>query len=333
MGFCQCLRHFRCFRSNKPATLLLIMILFGALPSGASAFDILLGTDDTGTFSHFVGRTLCRVINSHGTELNCRTVPAPGDVDNLTNLRGGSLDLALADARMLLDAINRKGRFEFLDITYDNLRALLPMYDIPITLVVREDAGIDTLDDLSGKRLNAGAPLSPQHAVFERIMSVKNWSRQNFSLLAELSASQSQDTMAFCHGTTQAMLHIGVHPDPSLQQLFKLCGARLTDMNDSDIDQLVQANAAFSKLSLAPGTYTSHTQRVTTFGTRAVLVVSQDLDAQTAVTVMDAMYRQRQRLQKAHPSLTLFPIDTAWTEAAGITLHPGVTQFLAEQGM
>ena len=74
--------------------------------------------------------------------MNCETVPASDDVHNLTNLQGGSLDIGLIDSRMLHDAVNKTGEFEFLDISYDNLRALVPLYDIPITLVVRSDAKI-----------------------------------------------------------------------------------------------------------------------------------------------------------------------------------------------
>ena len=50
-------------------------------------------------------------------------------------------------------------------------------------------------------------------------------------------------------------------------------------------------------------------------------------------TGYDLNTRQRDRLQKAHPSLNLFPADTAWTKAAGIPLHPGADQFFAEHGM
>ncbi|MCP3893577.1 MAG: hypothetical protein GY706_02975, partial [Bacteroides sp.] len=73
--------------------------------------------------------------------MNCKTVPAPDDVDapddvhNLTNLRGGSLDIGLIDSRMLHDAINKPGDFEFLDISYENLRVLVPLYYTPVTLV------------------------------------------------------------------------------------------------------------------------------------------------------------------------------------------------------
>ena len=129
-----------CFIRFFNRTLIMFTIfVVGLLPYSANAFDILLGTQETGTFSHFAGRIICRVINSHSGDLNCKTVPAPDDVDNLTNLRGGSLDIGLVDSRMLNDAINKTGNFEFLDIRYENLRVLAPLYYTPITLVVRSD--------------------------------------------------------------------------------------------------------------------------------------------------------------------------------------------------
>ena len=329
-----------CFIRFFNRTLIISAILtVGLFPFCANAFDILLGTGETGTFSHFTGRMLCRVINSYSDDINCKTAPAPDDVDapddvhNLTNLRGGFLDIGLIDSRMLHDAINKTGDFEFLDISYDNLRVLVPLYYTPVTLVVRSDAGITSLDNLKGKRINAGAWLSNEHLAMDKIMKAKNWSNKDFSLVQELSASQSQDTMAFCHGTIQAMLHIGVHPNSSLQQLFRLCKARLVNMDDNDIEKLVNDHPAFSKINIASDTYPSHPQSVTTFGTMGVLVASQDFDEQTVYKIIDAIYSNRKRLKSGHPALSLFDVDTARKNYAGIQPHPGAAKYFSEHGM
>jgi len=299
-------------------------------PFSTQAMDILLGTGETGSFSHFSGRMLCRMINSQTSDVNCQTVPTPGDLHNLTNLRGGSLDIALVDSRMLLDAVNKTGYFEFLDISYENLRVLAPMYDIPITLVARKDAGITALGDLKGKRINAGAPRSLQHLATDTVMKAKNWSKNDFSLVGELPPSQSQDTMAFCHGTMQAMVHIGVHPDSSLQQLFKLCQAELVNMDDADIENMVNDHPEFFKIDIAAGTYPSHPEAVTTFGTRAILVASEDLDEETVYEIIDAIDSNQKRLSSAHPALSLFSIDTAQKSATGLQLHPGAAKYFSE---
>ncbi len=323
-----------CFIRFFNRTLIISAFLsVGLFPFSANAFDILLGTGETGTFSHFTGRMLCRVINSTLDDMNCKTVSAPDHVDNLTNLQGGSLDMGLIDSRLLHDAIHKTGNFEFLDISYENLRVLVPLYYTPVSLVVRIDAEITSLDDLKGKRINAGAPLSMAHLAMDTIMKTKNWSNKEFSLVQELSASQSQDTMAFCHGTLQAMLHIGVHPDSSLQQLFKLCEARLVNMDDKDIEKLVNDHPAFSKINVAADTYESHPQSITTFGTSGMLVASEDLDDQTVYKIMDAIYSNQKRLKSAHPALSLFAEDAARKNDAGAQPHPGAAKYFSEHEM
>ncbi len=322
--------HTPLFFKRVPVICLILIVGACLFPFSANAFDILLGTGAPGTFSHFTGRILCRVINSHTSDMNCQIVPTSDDVYNLTNLRGGSLDIGLVDSRMLLEAVNKTGHFEFLDISYENLRALAPLYDIPITLVVRDDAGIASLTDLKGKRINAGAPQSLQYLAAETIMKAKNWSKKDFSLVEELPASHSQDTMAFCHGIMQAMLHIGVHPDSSLQQLFKLCKVNMVNMDDSDIEKLVNDHPAFWKIDIAANTYPSRPEEVTTFGTRAMLVASEDLDEETVYKIIDAIDSNQKRLSSAHPALSLYSVDTAQKSAAGIQLHPGAAKYFSE---
>ena len=323
-----------CFtRLSKRTSFIAAFIIIGLLPISADALDILLGTGEAGTFSHFTGRTICRIINSHTDNMSCKTVPAPDAVHNLTNLRGGALDIGLIDSRMLHDAMNQTGYFKFLDISYDNLRTLVPLYDVPVTLVVRRDANINSLMDLKGKRINAGAPLSLENLTVDTIMKAKNWSKADFTLVQELPASQSQDSMAFCYGTVQAMVHIGVHPDPSLQQLLERCKAGLTDMNDSDTNKLINDHPAFAKINLAASLYPSHPKAVTTFGTQMTLVAPEDLDEQTVYEIIEAIHKNQKRLQSAHPALSTFNLQSAEKDDSKIRPHPGAEKYFSDHGL
>jgi len=317
-------------RFLKFACIISVFISVGLFSLSANAFDILLGVGESGTFSHFAGRTISRIINKNVDDINCKIVPAVGDVHNLTNLRGGSLDIALVDSRMLYDALNKKGRFEFLDITYENLRTLIPMYQIPFTLVVRGDSAIAALDDLLGKRINSGAPLSQQHLAFDTVMQVKNWRKVDFKLFEELPASHSQDTMAFCHGAIQAMISVGVHPDSSLNHLLKLCKAQLVNMDDKDIQKLINDHPAFSTITIPAGVYPSQSKEVATFGTTALLVASEDLDEQVVYKIMNALYKSSKRLKTAHPALTMMSSDAVLKYNAGVKLHPGAVKYFEE---
>ncbi len=262
-------------------------------PVSVHAFDILLGTEAPGSFSYFTGRMICRMINTQGENIHCQQVSAPDGVHNLTNLQGGSLDLSLIDSRVLFDALNKTGNFKFMDISYDNLRAVAPLYEIPITLIVRNDAGIDSLQDLKGKRINAGNPQSLQYLSVEAILQAKKWSRKDFSLVGALPPIKSQDTKAFCYGTMQAMVYVGQHPDFSLRRLLKTCNGELMDMADSDIDKMIEEHPEFWKIELAGGIYPSHPEKITTFGTRAMLVASSDLDQETVYKIIEIVDKNK----------------------------------------
>ena len=317
----------RVFRRTPVVSVFLIVAL---LPFSGFAFDVYLGTHETGTFSYFAGRTICRIINQHAGEINCRPVGADDDTHNLTNLDSGSLDIGLIDSRMLHDAINKAGYFEFLDIKYDNLRTLLPLYDVPVTLVVRNDSKITSLGELKGKRINIGAPLSSERLAIETILKAKNWSRKDFSLADELSDSQSQDTMAFCHGRVQAMVYLGVHPAPTIEHLIRLCRASPVNMDDGDIQKMIKGHPAYLNVEIAPNTYATQTQGVATFGTTMVLVASADFDEETVYAITEAIEGNRKRLQSAHPALFSSATEIDQNKIVGLQLHPGAVKYFSE---
>ena len=322
-------RHHFTVRLMIQVTTICAFFITALTPISASALDILLGTGPEGTFSHFTGRTICRIISRQANDISCKTVPGADAIDNLTNLQGGSLDISLVDSLVLTDAINKTGYFKFLDIRYDNLRELLPLYDRPVTLVARGDADIASLDNLKGKRINAGTPRSEERLATDMILTAKNWTKDDFSLFGELSPSQSQDTMAFCYGEIQALIHIGVHPDPSVQQLLELCNAALVAMDDSDIAKLVDSQPALSQIDIPAGIYPSLQKPVATFGTTVSLIASGSLDEETAYKIMEALDKNQQNLRSTHSALNAFAVRPAPDRPTGIHVHPGAATYLS----
>ena len=318
------------FRKSGALRILSVFFVLCAVPAPALSFEILMGTGEKGSFSYFAGRTICRVIEGGADGIDCKVRPAAdGDVHNLTNLRSGSLDLCLVDSRMLQDAVDKKGEFRFLDIVYDNISLLMPVYEIPMTLVARDDAGVESLEDLKGKRINAGAPLSETRRATETVMAAKGWVRDVFGLVQELPTSQMQDTMAFCHGSVQAMVHVGVHPDSSLAKLLKLCEAKLVSVYDRDIRGWIDGHPAFCETTVDKGAYPSVSGQFETLATRGVLVASDSLDDDTATDILEAIYGGLDRLKRSHPSLSP-PAKGPTAIYSGIPAHPGAARFFSQ---
>lgn len=310
---------------------LLFLVAMFAFPSPGYSYEIFLGSGAPGSFSYFSGRVLCRLINNQRQGIQCRQVAADDELHNLTNLLEGSLDISLVGSRALFDAVNKTGRYEFLDIDYANLRALGPLYDVPATLIVRQDAQITDLNNLKGKRINAGIPQSPQYLAVRSIMQAKKWSKKDFSLFGDLPPSQAHDdTKAFCYGTMQAMVYVGIHPDFSLRQLLQQCDGRLLSLDDPDIAAMVAVDPALWMVTLAGGTYPSQPEPVVTFGTRTVLVTAAELDGEIAAKIIRLLDENKDCLAAAHPALALFSDADARKQPLGIAAHPSAIRYFSQ---
>ena len=296
-------------------------------PGSANAFEVLLGTGENGSFSHFTGRMLCRTINRQLDNVTCKVQASDDEIDSLTNLQNGSLDLAIINSNVLDGAVNKTGTFKFLDINYENLAILSPLYDRPIGIIVRSNAGIATLDDLKGKRINGGAPGSIERRAMDLVMQAKGWTVNDFARFEELPTSHSQDTMAFCQGNVQAMITIGVHPSLSTQRLVEDCKAVFLDIDDSDIDKLVDSRPPCWKTLISASSYSKQAH---TFGTRAMLVSSNSIDEEIGYAITQALYENRVRLQNSHPALSLYPKQESQKGLKGLKLNPGAEKFYSE---
>lgn len=314
---------------RKAAVGFCTVALIGSITSMASAADILTGTGPEGSFSHFVGRAICRAINRSADSLACDVIPADSGTHNLTNLNGGSLDLALIDSRLLVDAMARSGRFAFLDIRYDNLGLLLPLYQLPVVLIARADSGIATLADVKGKRINAGIPRSAVREAVDFILAAKGWTKRDFKLVQELPPTLSQDTMAFCHGAFEAMFHIGVHPDSALEQLMNLCDALLLGLDDNDIARQVAAHPGYSPANIPATAYPGMPKPVATFATTIHLVASGSLDDQTTRTILEGLQANQSSLRNIHPALGQLMVARSNGPDIGVKLHPGAEAYFS----
>lgn len=322
-------------KSHSPSILRMAVcsvlgLLLFFVPLSASAFELLLGTGKIGSFSYFSGRMLCRTISHQLPDVTCVTLASDGEFDNLTNLQSGSLDLAIIESDMLDGAVNKSGIFRFLDINYENLAVLTPVYGEQVGIVVRDNADIATLNDLKGKKINGGAPGSVERRAMEMILQAKGWSDADFTRFEELPDSYSQATMAFCQGTVEAMVTVGVNPDHSIQRLLDNCRAQLLDIQDETIDKLVDSSPPYWKTEIKSGCYIGQEKTAATFETRAMLVASGSIDQATGYSIIKALYDNKERLRRSHPALSLYPVSEARKGIKGLRLHKGAEQFFAE---
>jgi TRAP transporter TAXI family solute receptor len=253
-------------------------------------------------------------------------------VQNLTNIHSGSLDLGIVNSTNQANAVNRSGQFEFLDIRYDNLRSLFSLNSIPFTLITYQGAGISSFGDLRGKSVNIGNRGSSQREIMNSLLAAINWSKNEFRLVEQIPASRSQDSMALCHRNVDAIVRVNVHPDSSIQQIVKLCNAKLINVSGPGVMQFIKQNPAYQSINIPGGTYASNPAPVATFGVKATLITSEEMDEEIIYIIVRTMFENLDRLKKTHPSFALLTPARMYTDSLTAPLHRGAIKYYREKG-
>jgi len=323
---------------SRASKSILILFLYFLTFSTSPALELLLGTSQSGTFSHHTGRVICRMLNRLTEDLDCRVEPtddashADAAVHNLTNIHSGSLDLGIVNSTDQANAVNRSGQFEFLDIRYDSLRSLFSLNSIPFTLIAYQGAGIRSFEDLRGKTVNIGNRGSSQREIMNSLLAAINWSKNEFRLVEQIPASRSQDSMALCHRNVDAIVRVNVHPDSSIQQVVKLCNAELIPVSGPDIMQFIKQNSAYQSINIPGGTYASNPSPVATLGVKATLVTSEEMDEDSVYIVVRTLFENLDRLKRIHPSFELLTPARMSTDGLTAPLHKGAIKYYREKG-
>ena len=310
------------------------LVALCALFSGPGATDLVLAADiNIGTGSRAgvyfrVGRAICKLVE--GAEgPSCEAPSTAGSVFNLNSVRTGQLQFAVAQSDMQYYAVN--GEPPFAETGADkSLRALFSVHSEPFTLVVRRDANIKSFDDLAGRRVNIGNPGSGQRATMEIVMQAKGWTEDDFALADELPASQQ--SLALCHDKVQAMIYTVGHPNDSVAQAVRLCDAALADVKGAYIDGLIEKKPFYARSLIPAGQYREDAPAVATFGVKATVVTSSDVDADTVYTVVKALFENLDKFRAMHPAFSTLEPTSMIKDGLSAPLHEGAQRYYLEQG-
>ena len=297
----------------------------------SSAADIVVGTGSPTGVYFKVGRAICRIIESAAADMNCAPLATEGSLFNLSNLRAGALELAVVQSDWHFHAYNKSGPYAFVDESYAHLRSLFSLHSEAFTVVARLDSGIASFDDLKGKRVNIGNPGSGQRATMDAVMAAKGWTREDFLLTQELSASEH--VLALCHDRVQALVYMVGHPNASIEKAVGLCGGRMLDVADADIEQLVERTPYYAPAQIPEGLYRASPDAVETFGVKATLLSTTDVDEETVYRIVRAVFENLDQLRSFHPSFELLEADSMIREGLSAPLHEGALRYFRERGM
>ncbi len=319
-------------RSVIAALLVFSVGYFQDSPVFAAENKVTIGTGGVTGVYYPAGGAICRMINRGRKEHNirCAVESTGGSIANLEAIHNKDSEMGIVQSDLLYYAYN--GKEIFSDAGKDKkLRVLLALHFEPFTIVARKNTKINVFDDLKGKRVYIGPAGSGMRSTMEELIKQKGFNVKKFVNITDIKSGDQTD--ALCKGKIDALVYAGGHPNGTIEQVTSSCPTKLVSISDSDVEKLVSSHPFYVKATIPAGMYNGNPQETKTFGVRALLVASEDLDEDVAYQTVKAVFENLDNFKTLHPVFAT--LDAAHMVANGsiVPIHPGAEKYYREKGM
>jgi TRAP transporter TAXI family solute receptor len=306
------------------ATALLAAMTLAAAP--AAAQELSIATGGTGGVYFPYGGGLAEVISNHVEGASASAEVTGASVENVALIARGDSDIALALADTVYAAFTGTEGFEGRQV--GELRALASIYPNAVQIVTLADSGIETLEDLRGKRVSVGAPGSGTEVSAQTLLAANGITYDDFE---EQRLNFNETADALRDGDIDAGFWSVGPPTSSILNLATTRDIKMVPLASDQIAAVLEVQPVFAPYTLRAGLYDGMDVAVSTISTPNVLIVHADMDEELAYNITKAMYENVADLIAIHPAANDTTIEFS-IDSTPIPFHPGALRYLEEVG-
>lgn len=313
-------------------TISLCLLSIGSAHAKPKPEYLIVGTGGLSGIYYPAGSAICRIVNRYRKQqgIRCSVESTRGSVANLNTLGSGDIDLAIAQSDTQFHAYN--GTDAFADMPANrHLRTLFNLHAEPFTVVVSEKSGIETFDELKGKRVSIGRPGSGQRQTMQALMTAKGWHLDDFAEVHELTAIHHG--RALCDGAIDAFVYTVGHPAGSITEAADNCKIKLISVPEEAISDLVGTHTYYQRMRIAGGIYRGVESDTDTLGVRAALIASTATSADTVYHIVKDVFENLDSMQEMHPAFESLVKQQMVPSNPQIPLHDGAVRYFREAGL
>lgn len=296
-----------------------------AEPAGGGRVSIATG-NTTGVY-YILGGGMAAVItdNVEGTEATAEATNA--SAENIQLVCAGSSDIGFTLADTAADAVNGTGSFED---DAQPVQALARIYSNFTQVMVRADAGIESIADFAGKTVSTGSPNSGTEVIALRLLEANGLDPEADISRQRLGLPETVQGMK--DGAIDAMVWSGGLPTGGITDLTTSLGADVVMLDLTEELGFLQDEYGdvYTEASVPADTYGLPAD-VATIGTPNLLVVSDAMPDDQAYELVQAIFENLDALEEVHPEAANITLETA-TETDPVEVHPGAQRYFDEAG-
>jgi uncharacterized protein len=302
------------------------------VPASAGDQPLRIATGEVAGLYHAFGSALCRLLEPDLRDrlARCLVLSSEGSLDNLDLVRSGAVEVGIAHGTLVKEAVAGVGAFA--EVGPDpGLRVLFAPLEESLAVVVRADHDARQLEDLSGRRIDAGPPGSGSRAIVEPLLAAAGIDGAAFLALDPPTGALPADLL--CGGVSDAIAVLGAHPQATVQEALAGCETRLLPPDRLALDRLLAGQPDYRLAEIGPRQYVQLDAPVITIGSPAFVVADAALADETAYRLTEAVFGQLDELRRLH--LGFAGLDRAALVGAcpPAPYHRGVLAYFATAGV
>jgi len=313
---------------------LVFMLSFG-FSSQAKVIFVTIGTGGVTGVYYPAGGAISKMVNAKFKQYHIKmTVESTaGSVYNINAVLSGDLDFGICQSDRQYEAWH--GLAEWKDKgPQKNLRSVFSLHNESITLVARADAGINSVYDLKGKRVNLGNPGSGQLQNSKDVLKAFGISLSDikpYYVKAVEAPGLLQD------GRLDAFFYTVGHPNGNIKEATSgRIKVKIIPITGKPVEKLLKDHPYYAKAKILVKKFypmAANTQDVVwTVGVKATVVTSKNEPANIVYAITKEVFDHLDTFKKLHPA---FATLTKRNMLEGLTapIHPGALKYYRESGL
>ena len=256
------------------------------------------------------------------------SVQATGaSVENVNLIDSGNAEIALITGDTAVQAYEGTGPFEEQG-SVESVLGIAALYNNYVQIVTTEETGINTFEDLKGRKVGVGAPNSGTE-LNARMMFEGHGMTYDDITPDYLSFAESVDQMK--NGLVDAAILSSGLPNSAILDLATTHNAKLIPISDEAFDYLLNKYAFLQKSVIPAGTY-GNEEDVPAFAITNALVASSELPEEVVYLLTKTIFENLEYIHASHNAAKDITLETA-LNGLSIPLHPGAERYYKEVGL
>ncbi len=304
-------------------------LFVGLMSVNAREFIRFTGGPVGGTFQYFTNGMSTYLSDNIEGDINFTNQSSNGSGENLRKIHSNRANIGIVYSGDL--HLGRNGLLTNDTAEYTNAYAVAFLYKAPMQLAVLKNSGIDSVEDLAGKRIDIGGPGSGAAAAGERYLkAVGLWDRVTVSNLG-----YSKAAVAMQNNQVDAMWALVGYPTSAFIELSNSRDINLLDVHKSGIENgLADEYPFYQKLTIPSNTYKGVDYTVDSFHDSAILVANEEVSAELVYEMLTKLYSEEGLAYMVNVRSTArqMTIEDGLTGVV-TAVHPGAVRFWREKGI